>query len=178
MTRPDDHDTTSHDGWRHFRWFDPHPATPAVGSVHETRRGTTEAVCEACGEAIGLTVASDGPDTTRLRELLAEASPRPWEEIYGAVAWVDTIADPSDPSGQTPMQDPVKVADAGAADRALIVALVNNAPALLDAADALRILVELKDGPRDDHYRQSKNPAWQTARDALAALTTPSKDQP
>ena len=40
--------------WRHFRWFDNHPAAPREGSAHETRRGTTEAVCDECGEAIGL----------------------------------------------------------------------------------------------------------------------------
>ena len=39
--------------WRHFRWFDPHPAVPREGSVHMTRRGVEEAVCDECGEAIG-----------------------------------------------------------------------------------------------------------------------------
>jgi hypothetical protein len=34
--------------------------------------------------------------------------------------------------------------------------------------EALNALVELKDGPRDDHYRETKEAAWQAARDALA----------
>ena len=40
--------------WHHFRWFDNHLAVPRKGSVHETRRSTTEAICDECDEAIGL----------------------------------------------------------------------------------------------------------------------------
>ncbi len=36
-------------------------------------------------------------------------------------------------------------------------------------AEVLARLVELKDGPRDDHYRESKDRAWAHARAALAA---------
>jgi hypothetical protein len=59
----------------------------------------------------------------RLEALDAAATPGPWEIIWDAVAYVDTIADPNDLTGQTPMQDPVKVADAGEADRAFIAAM-------------------------------------------------------
>lgn len=34
---------------------------------------------------------------------------------------------------------------------------------------ALARLVQLKDGPRDEHYRATKDAAWQDAREALAA---------
>jgi hypothetical protein len=56
----------------------------------------------------------------RLREVAGAATPGPWEVLWNAVAYVDTVADPSDPTGQTPMQEPVKVADAGSSDRAYI----------------------------------------------------------
>jgi hypothetical protein len=36
---------------------------------------------------------------------------------------------------------------------------------------ALARLVQLKDGPRDDNYRATKDAAWQAAREALAGST-------
>lgn len=44
------------------------------------------------------------------------------------------------------------------------------------AAAALRNLVRLKDGPRDDAYRFFKEPAWQRARDIVRALEGPADD--
>jgi hypothetical protein len=38
------------------------------------------------------------------------------------------------------------------------------------AAEALRELVRLKDGPRDDAYRAAKDAAWDQARTALHRL--------
>lgn len=35
------------------------------------------------------------------------------------------------------------------------------------AVGALRVLVALKDGPRDDHYRRAKDAAWENARNVL-----------
>jgi hypothetical protein len=35
---------------------------------------------------------------------------------------------------------------------------------------ALAELVRLKDGPRDDAYREAKEAAWQRARDVLALI--------
>ena len=36
--------------------------------------------------------------------------------------------------------------------------------------NAARVLMLLKDGPRDDYYRQTKEHAWNVLRDALKAL--------
>lgn len=41
---------------------------------------------------------------------------------------------------------------------------------LEEAREALALLVELKDGPRDDHYRAMKDRAWHRARVALSTL--------
>lgn len=42
---------------------------------------------------------------------------------------------------------------------------------LRDARAALRKLVELKDGPRNDNYEREKPIAWEAARAALAGFT-------
>lgn len=55
-----------------------------------------------------------------MRERAEAATPGPWEVLWNAVAYVDTVADPSDPTGQTPMQHPEKIADANQVDRAHI----------------------------------------------------------
>lgn len=47
---------------------------------------------------------------------------------------------------------------------------------LEDAREALALLVELKDGPRDDHYRAMKDRAWHRAREALSTLRGDSDD--
>jgi alpha-D-ribose 1-methylphosphonate 5-triphosphate synthase subunit PhnI len=36
-----------------------------------------------------------------------------------------------------------------------------------DAYAVLKTLVELKDGPRDEHYRATKDAAWDAAREVL-----------
>ena len=47
-------------------------------------------------------------------------------------------------------------------------------PRLGEASYALYELVKLKDGPRDQAYRESKEAAWERARNALDALGFPS----
>ena len=41
-----------------------------------------------------------------------------------------------------------------------------------EATKALRTLVALKDGPRDDHYEQAKSQAWERAREVLYGPST------
>lgn len=43
---------------------------------------------------------------------------------------------------------------------------------LQGAVEALRELVRLKDGPRDDAYRAAKDAAWQAARDVLTGQSS------
>lgn len=69
------------------------------------------------------------------RKVAEAATPGPWEVVWGAVAYVDTVADPSDPTGQTPMQEPYKVADAGERDREFIATF--DPPTVLDILDRL-----------------------------------------
>lgn len=52
-----------------------------------------------------------------MRAKAKAATPGPWVVLWNAVAFIDTVADPNDPTGQTPMQQPEKVADASERDR-------------------------------------------------------------
>jgi hypothetical protein len=49
----------------------------------------------------------------------------------------------------------------------VIEAMADQFPALLRCRAALEELVRLKDGPRDDAYRATKDAAWDEAREAL-----------
>lgn len=68
----------------------------------------------------------------KLRALSESGTPGPWEVIWGSVAYVDTVADPSDPTGQTPMQEPVMVADAAGPNLRLIATARNLLPLFAD----------------------------------------------
>lgn len=78
-----------------------------------------------------------------MRERAEAATPGPWEILWNAVAYIDTVADPGDPTGQTPMQSPEKVADAGERDR---VHIASWHPAVaLAVADWLDLVARLLD---------------------------------
>lgn len=113
-------------------------------------------------------------DTLRnLRNLLAKATPREWRVgrevprstgVVGAV-WFGNM-DPDVPG---------PVGEAGHTDAALIVALVNAAPALLDAAEAVERVQALADHWENDGVRHVRGYVDQRLTDLRAALA-PSPD--
>lgn len=100
-----------------------------------------------------------------MRERAEAATPGPWEVLWNAVAYVDTVADPSDPTGQTPMQSPEKVADAASRDREHIAAA--DPPFMLAVADWLDAEAEVC--VNDDAEQNEPASTW-AVRDEAAVV--------
>ena len=104
-----------------------------------------------------------GVDVAELRRLLAKATERPWRQdgVTVRVPYLGEWPGLCDCDGSEP-------------DAALIVALVNNAPALLDAADAIARVTAILDGPHTLPYCvEDSHIVVDLIRDLRAALATP-----
>lgn len=120
-----------------------------------------------------------------IRDRAAKASPGPWtletdsddREFATNPPFPFAIHGPvNECYAERPEADPFRtqvseVSDLSMEDAEFLVHAREDIPRLLAAADALLMLVTLKDGPRDERYEADKPKAWQAAREALDALT-------
>ena len=95
-------------------------------------------------------------------------TPGPWEAVAWPTSYTDEVPDWCPVAligGPEDFTVAVFIGDAPGMNASANATLAAAAPAM---AEALRALLWLKDGPRDDAYRAAKDQAWEEARAALA----------